>query len=157
MKTPIASNTVSVARTSFAIAAFALTSCGADDLTGEQRTVDLARTAPSMSISSAGDPQPCTGHQSHALLLEDSTGKAFRLVHVPGCGWKQVSADSSREDEVAPRQVSLAPISVSHAETTAATSADPLAVYIDGPTGYTFVWTRKDGWKFVGYLRDGAR
>jgi hypothetical protein len=31
-----------------------------------------------------------------------------------------------------------------------------MAVFIDGPTGYTFAWTAEGGWKFVGHLSDGA-
>jgi hypothetical protein len=28
----------------------------------------------------------------------------------------------------------------------------PLSVFIDGPTGYTFVYVQDAGWKFVGVL-----
>jgi hypothetical protein len=31
-------------------------------------------------------------------------------------------------------------------------SAEPLTVFIDGPSGYTFVWTREGAWKFVGKI-----
>ena len=36
-----------------------------------------------------------------------------------------------------------------------ATPADePLTVFIDGPSGFTFVWDREGGWKFVGKIVD---
>jgi hypothetical protein len=31
---------------------------------------------------------------------------------------------------------------------------DPLSVFIDGPTGYTFTWTGEGGWKFAGRISD---
>jgi hypothetical protein len=31
---------------------------------------------------------------------------------------------------------------------------EPLTVFIDGPTGFTFVWMRDAGWKFVGRVVD---
>jgi hypothetical protein len=34
---------------------------------------------------------------------------------------------------------------------------DPLTVFIDGPSGFTFVWDREGGWKFVGKIVDKGR
>jgi hypothetical protein len=48
-------------------------------------------------------------------------------------------------------------VGTAHAATLGALDGDPLTVFIDGPTGYTFVWTDTSGWKFVGYLSGGAR
>lgn len=31
---------------------------------------------------------------------------------------------------------------------------EPLTVFIDGPSGFTFVWDRDGGWKFVGKIVD---
>ena len=31
---------------------------------------------------------------------------------------------------------------------------EPLSVFIDGPSGFTFVWNRDGGWKFVGKVTD---
>lgn len=155
MKTSTASNTLGVARASMAVAAFALASCAADELS-EQQVAALAQAAPTMSTAPASDGQPCAGQRSHALLLEDSAGKPFQLVHIFGCGWKRMPTDKT-DDGVALPAISLTPVVAAHAEAIEAKSADPLAVFIDGPTGHTFAWTAEDGWKFVGYLRDGAR
>jgi hypothetical protein len=151
------SNTLAIARASAIVVAFALASCAADELTTEQQIAALAPAPPTMSAVSGSEQPPCTGRQSHALLLEDSDGKQFQLVYVLGCGWKQMSAGKTGDAGVARPAMSLTPISASHAETPAATSADPMAVFIDGPTGYTFAWTAEGGWKFVGYLSDAAR
>ena len=34
---------------------------------------------------------------------------------------------------------------------------EPLTVFIDGPSGFTFVWYRESGWKFVGKVSDKSR
>jgi hypothetical protein len=31
---------------------------------------------------------------------------------------------------------------------------EPLTVFIDGPSGFTYVWNRDGGWKFVGKIAD---
>jgi hypothetical protein len=33
----------------------------------------------------------------------------------------------------------------------------PLTVFIDGPSGYTYVWMRDEGWKFVGRIAGRSR
>ena len=33
-------------------------------------------------------------------------------------------------------------------------SDEPLTVFIDGPTRFTYVWSRDGGWKFIGTLSD---
>ena len=89
MRTSTTSRTLTVARTGLTIAAIAVASCAADDRTNE--LAGLTNSAPTMSTASSSEVQPCTGHQSHTLFLEDTDGAAFRLVHVRGCGWKQVA------------------------------------------------------------------
>ncbi len=32
-----------------------------------------------------------------------------------------------------------------------------MSVFIDGPTGFTYVWVADQGWKFVGQLSDWKR
>jgi len=34
---------------------------------------------------------------------------------------------------------------------------EPLTVFIEGPSGFTFVWYRESGWKFVGKVSDKSR
>lgn len=155
MKTSTASNR-SVTRIGLAVAAFTLAGYAAGDLTSEQQLA-LAQAAPVKNSSTSDDEQPCRADPSHTLLLKSPDGKAFQLVHFRGCGWKQLSVNDSGDDNVALPQMSFAPISAAHAEASAQTTADPLAVFVDGPTGYTFVYTTEAGWKFVGYLNDAAR
>ena len=149
MKTSTTPNTLDFARTGVAVAAVLLAGCAADDFATDQPGV------PTVSALPGGDG--CTGPQSNELLLEGADGKSFRLVHIRGCGWKQLPTAKTADGGVALPAMSVTPIVAAHAETTGARSADPVAVFIDGPTGYTFAWTAEEGWKFVGYLRDGAR
>jgi hypothetical protein len=148
-------STRSATRVGLAIAAFTLAGYAAGGLTSEQQLA-RAQAAPAQSPVASGNDQPCSANPSHTLLLKSPDGKAFQLLHFRGCGWKQLSIAESDVDRTRP-QMSFAPISGAHAATPEQTAADPLAVFVDGPTGYTFVYTAENGWKFVGYLSDAAR
>jgi hypothetical protein len=138
----------STVRTGLTIAALALAGCAADELTTGQGLAAASEAATTSTVSS--DEQPCNGDPSQVLFLKDADGQSFKLIHVRGCGWKRV-------DNLAQRKTSLSPVGAAHAATMGALDGDPLTVFIDGPTGYTFVWTDASGWKFVGYLSGGAR
>lgn len=51
--------------------------------------------------------------------------------------------------------VSATVLSAPAAQLAAADNAS-LATFIDGPTGYKFVWRRDSGWEFVGRSEDGG-
>jgi hypothetical protein len=36
-------------------------------------------------------------------------------------------------------------------------SSEPLAVFVDGPSGFTYAWTRDQGWQFIGRLAGDNR
>lgn len=87
-----------------------------------------------MSCLADSPTQQCTAQApTHTLSLRDPTGNELRLGLLPGCGWKYM-ADAA-----------TAPLD------------DLMAVFIDGPTGYTYAWIRDAGWKFVGRLTDEPR
>ncbi|HJS22606.1 MAG TPA: hypothetical protein VJ764_08095 [Steroidobacteraceae bacterium] len=132
MKTCTETRTLAAARTIVAIAAFALASCAADDLT------ETATTG----------QQPCAGHEpTQTISLEDAQGRSFRLAHFSDCGWKYLP--SRAESGPTLGKLSLSPVAESRADTPI---EDPLAVFVDGPTGYTFAYIREAGWKFVGHV-----
>jgi hypothetical protein len=156
MNTSTASRALVVARTGLTIAAFTLISCAADDLTSAQKGASLPMPMPTMSAASA-DEQHCAGHAStHTLFLEDADGNAFQLVYVGGCGWKYVAGGKSADSDnnLAFRKMEFSWVATAQAETMATSSEDPLAVFVDGPTGYTFIWTAGTGWKFVGHITE---
>jgi hypothetical protein len=130
MKPCTDTRTLATARTVVAIAAFALASCAADDLTATT------------------DQQPCAGQEpTQTISLEDAQGQSFRLAHFSECGWKYIS--NRDESEPTLGKLSLSPVAESRADTP---YEDPLAVFVDGPTGYTFAYVQDTGWKFIGQV-----
>jgi hypothetical protein len=92
------------------------------------------------------------GTRSSSRYVDDPKGNAFRLVHVDGTGWKYVAGWQTSDGRVTSL---LRKVTFRAAPPTAASavpSAEPLTVFIDGPSGYTFVWTREGAWKFVGKI-----
>jgi hypothetical protein len=150
MKTLTAARTLGIAKTGLAIVVLALVGCSVDDLT-DQRVATLAGTA------AAGEYCPDAA-LPHVLFLEDANGNAFQLMHSPGQGWKYLAAAKSEgvARTLSARKVDFSPVAASYAETTPP-GADPMAVFIDGPTGYTFAWNADTGWKFVGHITEQHR
>jgi hypothetical protein len=102
-----------------------------------------ARADPSAASSTVGSP--------FTLYVEDPSGNAFRLIRVEGSGWK-VAHDTKASELL--REVSYEP-SKSERPAEAVTSIDePLTVFIDGASGFTYVYNQDGGWKFVGKLVD---
>ena len=102
----------------------------------------------------------CVGeNSSRTLVLEDAAGNVRRLVHSPVQGWRFVGDAESPDSMSALQRVKLSLLPSAHALDSAPTSGtgantQPLAVFIDGPTGYTFAWNGDSGWKFVGQMSD---
>ena len=91
------------------------------------------------------------------LYLKDTNGKAFRLVQVPGTGWRYADGwKSSGCERNSPFQKTAF---AANPRATAANKSvvpdEPLTVFIDGQSGLTFVWNEDEGWKFVGKLANG--
>jgi hypothetical protein len=83
------------------------------------------------------------------LLVKSAAGNLFRLTYVANEGWSlEDPARGLRPDEarLTPAAATLKP------EDDPATH--PMTVFIDGPTGFTYVWIRDQGWKFVGRIAD---
>jgi hypothetical protein len=112
-------------------------------------------TVPAKAASRSADGQ---ARLPHVLFLEDANGNAFQLMHSPGQGWKYLAAAKSEgvARTLSARKLDLSPVAASYAETTPP-GADPMAVFIDGPTGYAFAWNADPGWKFVGHLTEQHR
>lgn len=87
---------------------------------------------------------------SHALVVA-RTGFAVAALSLLACA---ADEPASGERATGLRDTALAAITASRADTTAVPLDEPLAVFIDGPTGFTFAWTSAAGWKFVGRMPD---
>src|SRR5262245_10894169 len=76
------------------------------------------------------------------LSLRGPGGEPAQLVRVSGVGWKYSGKVTFGGDgDAAVRSTSIS-----------TPMQSPLSVFIDGPTGYTFVYIQDAGWKFVGVL-----
>ena len=90
------------------------------------------------------------------LFIEDPNGNALRLVHVGGEGWSYASGRKAVDRGGDPLQkTALSSTTPSQGADAALPTEDVLTVFIDGPSGFTYVWLRDAGWKFVGRIADG--
>jgi hypothetical protein len=126
------------------LVAFALAGCKPESSTGIASVADASGAH-------------CDSAAPYTLVVKDADGRRLRLVHSAG-GWRYQPDQRTARDLSFPR-MDLSPVLSAQAlnddvaESKAFMPADPLSVFIDGPTGYTFAWT--DGaWKFVGRISD---
>ena len=149
--------TLSAALTGLALAVITQVSYAARDVAGETQTAGLTETTQftlataSTELRRAGRGSPLT------LYIEDPNGDPFRLVHVQGTGWKY--AESWKSPDRAGHSLfrKVAFWSTTPAPKDAVREDEPLTVFIDGPSGFTYVWNRDAGWKFVGKIADRSR
>jgi len=81
------------------------------------------------------------------LMLQSPSGGTSKLTYADKDGWRL----DDREAKLRPSDARLTPASAEPQKEQ--TDAErPMTVFIDGPTGYTDVWTRDQGWKFVGRM-----
>jgi len=86
------------------------------------------------------------------LFIDAPTGSTFRLIYVPDEGWKFADRAMGSKATVA----ALTPTAMPRSDEGSAAD-EPLSVFIDGPSGFTYVWMRDTGWKFVGRVADRRR
>lgn len=137
------SRTGSVARIVAAFVAVAAISCAAKD---GGSPASAAATAQRDGVIG----QACLGRApTQVLSLRNGKDASVSLAYFRGCGWRYLPV----------RQTMAQPLSepgemrrVSASLSAALPPDEPLTVFIDGPTGYTFVWVRDAGWKFVGQM-----
>jgi len=147
MNTSIESRTRVAARVGVTLVAFTALGCAADD-PGAQKSAAVSTSLPAMNTATADTTPHCDARAAaHKLSLQDPQGAALELAYVPGCGWQYTGAKSASITAS-----TMHPISTSQAA--GDEPENPLAVFIDGPTGYAFAWTRDAGWKFIGHMNE---
>ena len=146
--------TLSAALTGVALAAITQVSYAAGDVASETQIASLTEGSQLALAPAIADPRRAERGSPLTLYMEDSDGNAFRLVHVQGTGWRYAegwkspnSADASLPHKVALKSTVSAP-----AAKGATPEDEPLTVFIDGPSGFTFVWGREGKWKYVGKI-----
>ena len=155
--TPVTLNVrraLSAALTGLALAAITQVSYAAGDVANETQIASLTEGSQLALAPAIADPRRAERGSPLTLYMEDSDGNAFRLVHVQGTGWRYAeawkspnSADASLPHKVALKSKTSAPPAKG-----ATPEDEPLTVFIDGPSGFTFVWDREGKWKFVGKI-----
>jgi hypothetical protein len=108
-----------------------------------------------LALAGIGNVAPAAGTANTSpvsLYLEDPDGNAFRLVRVEGAGWTYVEGWKERGNDSFFRKVLLGSKPAAPAAEALVESDGPLTVFIDGPSGFTYVWYRDEGWKFVGKI-----
>ncbi|WP_213954784.1 hypothetical protein [Variovorax sp. dw_954] len=95
------------------------------------------------------------------LLLRGPTGDPATLAFSTDAGWRlnrgwdggvQAAQGGGKAQ---PMKTAFKSVALSADDQPAV--ARPLTVFIDGPTGYTFMYTFDQGWKFVGQIANGSR
>ena len=141
-----------------ALAAMAQLSYAARDLASQTQTTGLTRAVQDTSATASAERGIADQGSPLTLYLEDTNGNAFRLIQVPGAPWKFAEGwKSSGRDNSAFQRTEFAASSRTTSSDAGVAYGDPLTVFIDGPSGFTFVWNQDEGWKFVGKIADVKR
>ena len=152
MKTSNVRRTLSAALAGLALVAIAHASYAAADVASETQIAGLMGTA----RATAPAESPSGGRGSpFTLYAKDPNGNAFRLVRVKGGAWRYAEGWKSpdRAGKWLFRNTGFGS-TPAPAANKAVLDEEPLSVFIDGPSGFMFVWNRDGGWKFVGTVAD---
>jgi len=135
---------IGVTSATFGQVAFAATVTG-----GECPNAKPTRAAVIHSAPLSQDKQTAINSSPLTLFIEAPTGNTFRLIYVAADGWRF----ADRAVGPKPTEAALTPVAMPRSEESSAVD-EPLTAFIDGPTGFTYVWMRDAGWKFVGRVAD---
>ena len=147
--------TLSAALSGLALVVVGQISDAASDVKGETQMAAAGESVRSAPPNAMEEPRRDAHPSPLTLYVEDPSGNAFRLVHIEGTGWKY--AEGWNPSDHAGQSLLRRMAFWSTGPTPSAKQAigeEPLTVLIDGPSGFTFVWNRDDGWKFVGKITE---
>jgi hypothetical protein len=106
----------------------------------------LAAGASALSGQAALTPAE-TQNAAPAIFLSGPGGDRFTLVRSADEGWRLQSGwntEGRGRSKAALAAVGAPPVAAQQ------TLERPLTVFVDGPTGFTFVYLLDEGWKYVG-------
>lgn len=158
MKTQNMRRTLSAVLTGLALAAITQVTFAAPDGANESRITSVTATEQVTPAATIAQPRGTGRGSPLTLYLEDASGNAFRLVHVQDTGWKYAEGWKSQDRGAwLFRTTAFGSKTPAPAAKATVPVDEPLTVFIDGPSGFTYVWNRDDGWKFVGKIADRSR
>jgi hypothetical protein len=108
--------------------------------------------AATLSAPAKHEQETANAHSPLTLLVQSPAGSTLRLTYIQDDGWTFDDRDASFE----PTEGRFTPAGVSPQKEDTIVS-HPLTVFIDGPSGYTYVWVRDQGWKFVGRITNQTK
>jgi hypothetical protein len=91
---------------------------------------------------------------AQTLLLSGPDGRPSTLAYSADGGWRMHAGwdAQARSDAARPvKAVAMQPAQQGDGPL----SERPLTVFVDGPTGFTYIYLFDQGWKFVGRIADG--
>ncbi|HEX7043016.1 MAG TPA: hypothetical protein VF203_00240 [Burkholderiales bacterium] len=103
--------------------------------------IGLATATASVGDDAASKSSPLT------VTIETPSGSIAQLTYRVGAGW-------TLEERARAATPGFTRVSSSQPQPEAVEVDRPMTVFIDGPTGYTYVWRLGDGWKFVGSVSE---
>lgn len=84
------------------------------------------------------------------IVVNGQNGTTFRLVYSSGSGWSFAAQPGLKVAVAESRKGAAGPIQALPTDT-------PQSVFVDGPSGYVFVYVIDEGWRFVGNVADTKR
>ena len=94
-----------------------------------------------------------TQNAAPTVFLSGPGGERFTLVRSTTDGWRLHAgwiAEETGWSKATLAAVGAPPVAAQQ------TLERPLTVFVDGPTGFTFMYVLDEGWKFVGRVADRA-
>ena len=85
-----------------------------------------------------------------SIAVDGPKGASFRLIHNAGDGWQFADYAATRLVSASQQAGPTGLIEPLPTETLE-------SVFVDGPTGYVFVYVIDEGWRFVGSVADRKR
>ncbi len=86
------------------------------------------------------------------ITVQTPSGGTSRLTYINEEGWRL----DDRDARLKPGEARITPASAEQ-QKGASAGEQPMTVFIDGPTGFTYVWLPDHGWRFIGRLSDRKR
>lgn len=121
------------------------------------RQIHIAFASAIATLALSGLSQTCAADDASSLTLfvQHPDGHEMRLEYHPGNGWRTQPGRGARR--TAQQEVALRATAAS-AEEAPPAEGQPLSVFVDGPTGYVFVWNAEEArWNFVGHVAEPGR
>jgi len=121
--------------------------------------IAVAALAAGPMLAHAQQAAPKSQGAPLTLLLSGPSGEHSTLAYSADGGWRMQPGWNIKSE--ATGKTRLTPVAFPSAApqppAEAAALASPLTVFLDGPTGFTFVYMPDEGWKYVGKIASPAR